>query len=388
MSKIRIVRDLDECAFLWRSHYPVDSLFDLWQVRKTFSQIYGRENCFIVHEEDGKVNGLLPLCRITEPVLVNESSHFPESCLIKKESFVDGTNHPYQLSTPSRTVDFAFFPGELWKSRTWMEQNKIIAANSRIMVEMLGAVPGNADIRYLCKESLLDIPPEFTSSLTVDKTMFCNTEDAVDNATADIDGKLNVEETASNSLDRDINCAVDETGYLFYPGNHGYQYEQYLGAFAGKSRKKILSEVRSLQKQRVSFRYNNLEDVESLFQLNIDNFGEHGYFHDPRFLNAFIQLAHFLHKQGMLRVVTVVIDDEIAAVDMGAMWNNSCTMVAGGTSKKFPGVAKLINLHHMEWACAQKVACIDFLCGDFGWKGRFHLTPRPLYQINIDTHGR
>lgn len=312
----RIVNDKEECAFLWQKHYPVECLFDLWQVRNALSQVYNRENVFIVHEENSRINGLLPLCNIAQ------------------------TNNCNETLPLSDTVDIAFFPGEIWNNRTWLEQNKIVAENNKVMLEMLKAVPGNADLRYLCKKSVNNIPTEFIPHLT-----------------------------------------VDETGYLFYPENYEFSYEKYLGAFAGKSRKKILSEIRAIEKQGVSFRYNNLDDIHSMFQLNISNFGEYGYFHDPKFLDAFIQLSHYFHERGMLRVVTVLVGNEIAAVDMGAMWNNTCTMMAGGTNKSFPGIAKLINLHHMEWACTQKIKYIDFLCGDFGWKERFHLTPRPLYQI-------
>ncbi|MBF0468302.1 MAG: GNAT family N-acetyltransferase [Desulfamplus sp.] len=312
MSAIRIVTELDECAFLWQHHYPVECLFDLWIVRETFAQMYDTAPCFIVHESNGKVDGLLALCDISEKDSYAGSGVLADCC-----------------------GRFAFFPGELWKGRTWMEQNKIIAANNDIIREMLIAVPGSADIRYLCEKYTYD------------------------------------------------DCSVDETGYLFYPENHEYSYEKYLGSFAGKSRKKILSEVRALEKSGVSFRYNDIKDLDYMFSLNINNFGEHGYFHDPRFLNAFIQLASVLQKHDMLRVVTVLVGNEIVAVDMGAIWNNTCIMLAGGTNKNFPGIAKLINLHHMEWACSQKIASLDFLCGDFSWKSRFHLAPRPLYQINI-----
>jgi CelD/BcsL family acetyltransferase involved in cellulose biosynthesis len=83
----------------------------------------------------------------------------------------------------------------------------------------------------------------------------------------------------------------------------------------------------------------------------------------------------------MLRITTVLIGGRLAAVDMGAIWNGTYTVLAGGTDADFPGVAKLINLHHLEWACQQRMTMVDFLCGDFNWKERFHLTPRQLYQI-------
>ncbi|MBF0259078.1 MAG: GNAT family N-acetyltransferase [Desulfamplus sp.] len=359
MSAIRIVKDMDECAFLWKHNYLVESLFDLWMVRETFSQMYDREPCFIAHEKNGKVDGLLALCKISETESSSGSGTSANSC-----------------------GRFAFFPGEVWKSRTWMEQNKIVASDSDIMREMLCAVPGNADIRYLCEKSLENIPPEFDLDNSVDKIIgnptLKNTNRVIDNYINDTVGA-----TAECSGDFFVHCSYDETGYLFYPEYHGYSYEQYLGVFAGKSRKKILSEVRSIEKLGVSFRYNDMKDLDHMFSLNISNFGEDGYFHDSRFLNAFIQLACTLQKHDMLRIVTVMIGDEIAAVDMGGIWNNTCIMLAGGTNKNFPGIAKLINLHHMDWACSQKISSLDFLCGDFSWKSRFHLSPRPLYQINI-----
>ncbi len=70
---------------------------------------------------------------------------------------------------------------------------------------------------------------------------------------------------------------------------------------------------------------------------------------------------------------------------MGAVWNNTYTVLAGGTHRDFRGVAKLINFHHLDWACENRLDSVDFLCGDFGWKRRFHLTARPLYKIRLRT---
>jgi hypothetical protein len=38
-------------------------------------------------------------------------------------------------------------------------------------------------------------------------------------------------------------------------------------------------------------------------------------------------------------------------------------------------------MHHITYACEQKLDSVDFLCGDFNWKTLFHLTPAPLYVI-------
>ncbi|GAB6097637.1 hypothetical protein JCM14469_38910 [Desulfatiferula olefinivorans] len=311
MEEVRIVRDLDACERLWKVHYPQECVFDLWDVRQCFARAYGRDPFFIVLEEKGELAGFLPLSRIDE------------------------------------NGSYAFFPGETWQGKTWMEQNKIIARDEACLKRLFDAVPGRANVRYLCAES---------EALDVERIM-------------------------------KPRLVPDEVGYLFFPAVHDYLYANYLAAFPGKSRKKILAEVETLKARGVTIRHNDLSDIDWVFRLNLDNFGECSYFHDPRFMGAFDNLVNFLDEQSMLRVVTVMIEGRVAAVDIGAVYNGTCTLLAGGTHRDFPGVAKLINLHHMEWACTEKMTSLDFLCGDFGWKERFRLSPRPLYQVNVKQPG-
>ena len=85
----------------------------------------------------------------------------------------------------------------------------------------------------------------------------------------------------------------------------------------------------------------------------------------------------------MLRITTLLLGGRIAAVDAGAVWNGQYTVLAGGTNGDFPGVAKMINFHHIGWACAERLEVVDFLCGDFGWKRRFHLQSCLLFKIHV-----
>ena len=80
-------------------------------------------------------------------------------------------------------------------------------------------------------------------------------------------------------------------------------------------------------------------------------------------------------------MVTITVDDEPAAIDLGSLYSGMLTMLAGGTNGKFPGIAKLINMHHIRFACDERLDSVDFLCGDFNWKTLFHLTPSPLYLL-------
>ncbi len=231
---------------------------------------------------------------------------------------------------------YGHFPGELWHDRTWLEQNRVPAASPEAFRALWEMAPDETEIRYLLHPG---------------------------------------------NLAGETEVAEDEVGFIFYPGQLDCNLDSYWQTFSGKSRKKIKHDIKPLEASGVSYRYDRNADLDLMFQMNLDAFGDHSYFKDPRFLQAFNDLAAWLHDQGMLRVTTVLIGGNVAAVDMGALWQNTYTVLAGGTRPEFPGVAKLINLHHLEYSCQQRFFQTDFLCGDFNWKTRFHLTPRALFQM-------
>lgn len=234
---------------------------------------------------------------------------------------------------------FQHFPGEVWHGKTWLEQNKILASDPQVFSALVEHIPGAAKIRYLNGDPHLADDPA---------------------------------------------AVVDEVGYLFYPPQYDYSFQSYMQSFSGKTRKKLRSELNRLTEGGVSYRYDRFDDVAHLFRMNLDTFKGESYFDDARFLRAFENLLAWLQANRMLRVTTVLMGGRIAAVDVGAVWNRSYTVLAGGTHPDFPGVAKLINFHHMEWACQQRLKEVDFLCGEFNWKHRFHLTTRPLYgMVNL-----
>lgn len=281
--------------------------------------------------------------------------HWPQECLfdlwpVRACFQAEFNNSPYfliasrqgkfcgmlALSWIDEEQCFGHFPGELWQGKTWLEQNKILAHDPTVADALLDHVPAAAKLRYLTRTADLAAAPAE---------------------------------------------AVDEIGYLFFPGQYDYSFPAYLQRFSGKSRKKMRVELDRLKARGVSFRHDRFVDVDRMFRLNLENFKEYSYFSDARFLRAFENLAAWLHANNLLRVTTVLIGGEVAAVDIGAVWGETYTVLAGGTHPGFGGVAKLINLHHLEWACQQRFAEVDFLCGEFNWKNRFHLTPRPLFQV-------
>ncbi len=271
--------------------------------------------------------------------------HPPEFHVAEEDGHIVGL---LPLSWIEETQRYSFFPGELWQGKTWLEQNKIISSKPAAMRALLDSISDPLHLRYLTPGYLAAISPD----------------------------------------DEENPCAVDETGYLFVPAQYDYSFDRYMTEFSRRSQKKLDREMNLLETRGLRCRRGHFPDVEELFQMNIRAFGENSYFHDRRFLRSFEALVDWLNVQGLLHITTVLLGEEIAAVDVGAVWKSHYTVLAGGTNPEFPGVAKIINFQHLKWACQERLALVDFLCGDFGWKSRFHLQARPLYLIDTAAASR
>lgn len=236
------------------------------------------------------------------------------------------------LSWIEETGLWGYFPGETWQGKTWLEGNRIPARDPEVLAGLLRRLPGPCKIRYL-----LPYP--------------------------------GAEE-------------VDETGYLFSPPAYDFRFDNYLAEFSSKSRRRLRKELDAFEERGLEFRYDRPEDFDLIVEMNISRFGESSYFADPRFTESFRLLAGLLRERSWARLTTVLVEGRPAACDLGAVYNGVYTLLAGGTAGDFPGVAKVINLHHIERACREKLRLVDFLCGDFSWKTLFHLSPRPLYLLS------
>jgi hypothetical protein len=239
------------------------------------------------------------------------------------------------LSWVQESGCYGCFPGEAWEGHTWLEQNRLLARDRSALTALLSNCPAAYHLRYL----------------------------------------LPLESLPENER------VVDEVGYLFLPPRYDYDLENYFQEFSRKSAKRVKKEIAAVENPGVEYRHDDFSDYDHLVRLNVDRFGERSYFADHRFTESFRDVARLLEERGWLRFTTVLRGGEIAAVDMGCVYRGTYTLLAGGTHAGFPGVAKLINLHHMRRGCEERFDQVDFLCGDFSWKKLFHLTPRPLYLL-------
>ncbi|MBN2124810.1 MAG: GNAT family N-acetyltransferase [Deltaproteobacteria bacterium] len=229
---------------------------------------------------------------------------------------------------------YVLFPGETWKGKTWLERTPVYLREGECLEELLSLCPERTYLRYL----------------------------------------------EQGNGDPCPGLEVDETGYLLYPSAFQFDPAVYSRRFAWKKWKGIRKEISSLLEAGAAWHVNRVTDFSSLVKMNVGNFGQDSYFFDRRFVRSFREVVQLLQERGWLRMVSLEINGVTAAVDLGALYGDTYVLFLGGTHPDFRGVAKVMNMHHIEFACARRLSRVDFLCGDFHWKKLWHLDPDPLYR--------
>ncbi len=261
-----------------------------------------------------------------------EYGHLPYFVVCEDKTGICGL---LPLSWNEELGAYHFFPGETWAGKTWLEQNPLIADSPATLELMLSIIPGDYQLRYLAPS-----------------------------------------ESASPRIQ-----TVDEIGYYFLPPSHAFSMDAYYATFSHKFIKRLKKDVDAFYQRGVEIRIDHWQDYALMVDMNLSKYGDQSYFFDQRFARAFDSLFGLLRRNGWLRLVTVLVGGCPAAVDLGCIYSGTYTLLAGGTDAAYRGIAKLINLHHMQFACEQRFDSVDFLCGDFNWKSMFHLSPRPLYLL-------
>lgn len=236
------------------------------------------------------------------------------------------------LSYLEEEETFVFFPGETWKGRTWMERTPFFLREDKQLSDLLEICPDRTHLRYM-----------------------------------EVSGPSS-----------DIQMDGDEIGYVLYPGAFGFNLTRYTQRFSNKKLKSLQKTIRSLVGDRPAIHLNRLKDYNVLVDMNVGRFGEDSYLYDDRFRESFRDVMDFLFRKGLLRMVSLELGGKILAVDLGAIYRGTYTVFLGGTHPDAPGIAKVMNMHHIEFAFNEGLTKIDFLCGDFHWKKLWHLDPEPL----------
>jgi len=238
------------------------------------------------------------------------------------------------LCRMAQTDTHVFFPGETWKGLTWLERTPFYARDARCLQELLLACPSRSYLRYM------EIPAGFCLP----------------------------------------GLSVDETGYVLFPSRMEGGLGAYHGRFPRKKIKSILKDIERVAGPESSFTEGRTQDFDLLVSMSLSAFGPKSYFFDERFTRGFADAQKYLLANGLLRMTSLQKKGKTLAVDMGCVYQGVYTLLAGGTDPEVLGVAKAMNMHHVEVSCREKFSKVDFLCGDFNWKKLWHLDAEPLYK--------
>ena len=261
--------------------------------------------------------------------------HFEfEPCFLVLEDPM-GISAMLPLSYARDVEMFVFFPGEIWNNRTWIERTPIYIREAQLMEEILASCPERTYLRYM--------------------------------------------EPWEGPIPSGLE--IDEVGYSLQPPLFDFDPGSFHKRFSNKKIKDIMKVIRSFMENGGQFHLNRLTDFDLLVEMSLGQFGSDSYLYDDRFRDGFRDLVHFLHGSGWLRMVSLEIEGKTVAVDIGALYGGTYTLFLGGTDPEVKGVAKVMNMGHIEFACLERVSKIDFLCGDFHWKKLWHLDPEPLYKF-------
>ena len=228
---------------------------------------------------------------------------------------------------------YVFFPGETWHEKTWLERTPIFLREQRFFSDLILACPEKTHLRYM------DNP----------------------------------------IIDDSQDIRIDEIGYVLYPALMEYEFDQYRQRFSGKKFKEIKRVIQSFTAEGSVFHLNRISDYDHIVEMSLCCFGGDSYLRDRRFRESFRDVLNLLQANKQLRMISLEVDGKTAAIDMGALFNGTYTVFLGGTHQDFRGIAKAINMNHIQFAFENRIPKIDFLCGDFHWKKIWHLDPEPLF---------
>lgn len=165
--------------------------------------------------------------------------------------------------------------------------------------------------------------------------------------------------------------------------------EDFLATMKKKRRYNLRRDWKLIDSKKPEILFDNFSDLDSLIDLSIKRFAQKGEdtdWEDPRRTEAFRQVVALGQKgeSYKIRMITVKIGGEVAAVDLIAMYNDCYyPLKCGYDVANFPGIGNYVNLFEIKDALSLGCKKMDFLEIDYGWKNKW-FDQQPLYRYQKD----
>jgi len=183
-----------------------------------------------------------------------------------------------------------------------------------------------------------------------------------------------ISQDSVGSLKGKIEFEEDEPKYVL--NIQGFRsHEDYLMTLKKKRRLNLRRARRRIERQNPRIVINNFSHFEHLVRLSKERFeqkSEKTDWEDPRKIEAFRQVIKLAGKSYKIRMISIMIGNEIAGVDLIALFNRCYyTLICGYNIRDFSGIGNFLNLLEIDDAIRLGMRKIDFLQDSYEWKNNF-----------------
>ncbi|MBU1876788.1 MAG: GNAT family N-acetyltransferase [Patescibacteria group bacterium] len=154
-------------------------------------------------------------------------------------------------------------------------------------------------------------------------------------------------------------------------------FKKYLGNKKLKEKKRIIKKLSSKRELKVEL--NNYDDINLMFQLNIESFQSESYFNLPHTQQIFQDL---IKLKDDIHLTTVSINNVKQAVSLTIKHNQYYVSLNSGINKKeFPDLRTYLIFNNVEQAVKAQSKVFDVCTGNCDWKEGWYFEKTPQYKL-------
>jgi hypothetical protein len=145
----------------------------------------------------------------------------------------------------------------------------------------------------------------------------------------------------------------------------------------GNSRSKFKRNIRNLYKRnKIQIIRNRFSDLDRLFELNLNRYGESSSFNYSYRKEIFKELIKYYDVE----MISICVNGKIEAVSYAINFNNIYYAMNMGVNTEINNIGKLLVLLQIDIAIEKKCTIYDAGKGESGWKEGFHFNKIPQYK--------
>ncbi len=159
-------------------------------------------------------------------------------------------------------------------------------------------------------------------------------------------------------------------------------FNSYIDRFTGKTRRNLKSDMKNkLKDENIQIIDGTIDDLELLFKLSIDRFGDNSSFNMSHRREIFKELFN-LFKMDLFKIL---INGDIKAAGYAFVFNDVYTGLNMGYDYTVPSLGKFTMSVNIERAIKFGCKKYDAGKGDNGYKERLKFTKIPQYKLTLNA---